>query len=94
MNLNQKLCLTATSIISSIGLSATVAEAITYRLDWTGQFLGYQIQGEFSFDENEIPADGVIRPDDLESFDVKFLTPAGDVIRSYKQQVLLVEFLT
>lgn len=88
MNLNQKFCLTTACMITSIGLSATAAEAITYRLDWTGQFLGYQIEGTFSYDENEIPADGIISQENLESFDVEFLTPEGDLIKSFEDNHL------
>ncbi len=35
----------------SLGIvSASSAEAITFDLHWTGQTLGYQVKGSFSYD--------------------------------------------
>ncbi len=68
----------------SLGLvSAEPAEAITFGLHWTGQTLGYQVKGSFSYDENAVDADGIVREDDLTSFDIAFITPDGNVFKEF-----------
>lgn len=62
---------------------ALPAEAITFQLDWTGQTLGYTIEGRFSYDEFLVPVDGIVRKENLDSFDVAFFTPEGSLIETF-----------
>ncbi|ACB54158.1 hypothetical protein cce_4810 [Crocosphaera subtropica ATCC 51142] len=68
----------------SLGLvSAGSAEAITFGLHWTGQTLGYQVKGSFSYDENAVDVDGIVRKDDLTSFDIAFIDPDGNIFQKF-----------
>ena len=68
----------------SLGLvSAGSAEAITFNLHWTGQTLGYQVKGSFSYNENEVNGDGIVQKDDLTSFDIAFIDPDGNVFKEF-----------
>ncbi|WP_107666925.1 PEP-CTERM sorting domain-containing protein [Cyanothece sp. BG0011] len=68
----------------SLGLiSAGSAEAITFNLHWTGQTLGYQVKGSFSYDENQVDGDGIVREDDLTSFDIAFIDPDGNIFQEF-----------
>ncbi|MGK7885820.1 MAG: PEP-CTERM sorting domain-containing protein [Crocosphaera sp.] len=68
----------------SLGLvSAGSAEAITFDLHWTGQTLGYQLKGSFSYDENAVGEDGMINEDDLTSFDLAIIDPNGNVFKEF-----------
>ncbi|MEM6256332.1 MAG: PEP-CTERM sorting domain-containing protein [Cyanobacteria bacterium P01_D01_bin.156] len=70
--------------ITTISLAiALPAEAITFQLDWTGQTLGYTVEGSFSYDETLVPADGIIRTENLDNFDVAFFTPEGVLIEAF-----------
>ncbi len=77
----------------SLGLvSAGSAEAITFNLRWTGQTLGYQVKGSFSYDENAVAGDGIVRKDDLTSFDVAFIDPDGNVFEEFFDNHLTPSF--
>ncbi len=68
----------------SLGLVTTNSvQAITFNLNWTGQTLGYQLEGRFSYDENNINGDGIVRKDDLTSFDIAFIDPNGNVFKEF-----------
>ena len=69
---------------TAVGLIiAFPAEAVTFKLDWVGQTLGYSAEGSFSYDESTIPADGIIRAADLDSFDISFFTPEQVLMESF-----------
>lgn len=73
-----------TGTFFGLGLvAATSAEAITLNLQWTGQTLGYQLKGSFSYDETQVNGDGIVRKDDLTSFDVAFIDPDGNVFQEF-----------
>ena len=57
-------------------------------MDWTGQTLGYKAKGKFSYDETKVPIDGIVRKNDLESFDIAFLDPNGNLIAESKDDHL------
>ncbi|MEM8604667.1 MAG: PEP-CTERM sorting domain-containing protein [Cyanobacteria bacterium P01_H01_bin.121] len=61
----------------------TPVEAATFDLNWTGQTLGYTAEGRFSFDDASIPADGIIRSEDVTSFEIAFFTPEGGLMESF-----------
>ena len=74
--------LTVTFLSLSL-VTPSSAEAITFNLDWTGQTLGYQLQGSFSYDETQVNGDGIVRKDDLTSFDLAFIDPNGNILQEF-----------
>ena len=79
----QSIALSAFGALSSLFFSANSAQAITFKLSWTGQILGYQAEGSFSYDETQDYENGIVRKDDLESFDIAFLDPEGNLIKEF-----------
>ncbi|WP_107667016.1 PEP-CTERM sorting domain-containing protein [Cyanothece sp. BG0011] len=59
------------------------AQAVTFQLSWTGQILGYRAEGSFSYDETKDYDNGIVRKDDLESFDIAFFDPEGNLIKEF-----------
>ncbi|MFM1843668.1 MAG: hypothetical protein RLZZ490_2411 [Cyanobacteriota bacterium] len=84
MNLAHKffLGLATVSTINGLGL-LTVVQAAIYQLNWTGQFAEYKIQGVFSFDDDNVPGDGIVRKNDLNSFNFSVLTSSGILVKSF-----------
>ncbi|MBW4567469.1 MAG: hypothetical protein KME31_05445 [Tolypothrix carrinoi HA7290-LM1] len=83
-NIYQKLVIAVFSASLNYGfLAANPAEAVTYRLDWTGQTLGYKAKGLFSYDETKSYLDGIVRKDDLQSFNIGFFDPKGNLIQEF-----------
>lgn len=70
---------------------ALPAQAVTFQLDWTGQTLGYSAEGSFSYDESMVPTDGIVRADDLTSFDIAFFTPDQVLMESFEDNHLTTE---
>ena len=54
-----------------------------YEFYWSGQFAGFIVNGRFSFDRDTVPANGIVREEDLLSFDVSFYDPQGNHLRTY-----------
>jgi hypothetical protein len=82
--MTQKSISLFTVTVLSLGLvSAGSAEAITFDLHWTGQTLGYQLKGSFSYNENQLNSDGIVRKDDLTSFDIAFIDPDGNIFKEF-----------
>lgn len=76
--------LTALGAAISFTLTAPVGAAVLdFDLSWTGQTLGYGAAGSFSYDSSVIPEDGIVRTDNLRTFDISFFTPEGDLIQSF-----------
>ena len=69
------------SVVSLLAMDP--AQAVTFRLSWTGQILGYSAEGVFSYDETQNYLDGIVRSDDLESFDIAFFDPEGNLIQEF-----------
>ena len=85
-SINQKLvtvAMTASTILSVGLMSDNPAQAVTFRLDWTGQTEGYTADGTFSYDETQIPSNGIVREDNLETFEIAFFTPEGNLIEEF-----------
>lgn len=79
----------AISIGTALSLCALApAQAATFRISWTGQILGYGAEGRFSFDEAQTYQDGVVRGDDLETFDISFFNPQGGLIKTFEDNHL------
>ncbi|NJK39169.1 MAG: PEP-CTERM sorting domain-containing protein [Oscillatoriales cyanobacterium RM2_1_1] len=68
--------------------SVTPAQAATFDISWTGQILGYSAEGRFSYDDAQTFADGVVRGDDLEAFDIAFFDPQGNLIQVFEDNHL------
>ena len=78
------------STIFSVGLiSDNPAQAVTFRLDWTGQTEGYTADGTFSYDETQITSDGIVRENHLETFEIAFFTPEGNLVEEFVDLSLL-----
>lgn len=70
-------------------LASPAAKAITtHQFDWEGQIAGFRVEGVFSYDETMPLADGIVRKDDLLSFDVSFIDPSGNLLRTYEDNHL------
>ncbi len=80
----QKLTIAAMGAALSLGvLRANPAQAVTFNLDWTGQTLGYKASGSFSYDETKNYVDGIVRKDNLESFNIAFFDPKGNLLQKF-----------
>lgn len=75
--------MSATAVVVAGVAIAVPAKAVTFQLDWTGQTLGYTVEGSFSYDETAVPADGIVRTADLDDFDIAFFTPEGALMESF-----------
>lgn len=54
-----------------------------YEFYWGGQIAGFMVNGRFSFNEDEVPENGIVREEDLLSFEVSFYDPQGTHLRTY-----------
>ena len=63
-------------------------DIVTYEFEWTGQIAEFSFEGEFSFDLSESYTDGIVREEDLESFDISFFDPDGNLLRTYEDNHL------
>ena len=80
----QKLTIAAMGAALSLGvLRANPAQAVMFNLDWTGQTLGYKASGSFSYDETKNYVDGIVRKDNLESFNIAFFDPKGNLLEKF-----------
>ncbi|MBE7382264.1 MAG: PEP-CTERM sorting domain-containing protein [Leptolyngbya sp. SIO1E4] len=64
------------------------AQAATFRIEWTGQILGYSAEGRFSYDDTQAFEDGIVRGDDLDAFDIAFYDPQGNLIEEFEDNHL------
>ncbi|MEO0987318.1 MAG: PEP-CTERM sorting domain-containing protein [Cyanobacteria bacterium J06639_14] len=64
------------------------AQAATFRISWTGQVLGYSAEGRFSYDDTQTYEGGIVRGDDLETFDIAFYDPQGNLIEEFEDNHL------
>ena len=55
-----------------------------YEFYWSGQIAGFIVNGRFSYDEDKVAANGIVREEDLLSFDVSFYDPQGNLLRTYE----------
>ncbi|MEM1314655.1 MAG: PEP-CTERM sorting domain-containing protein [Pseudomonadota bacterium] len=69
------------ALAALVGSAAHATALFDFR--WEGQIAGFSVEGQFSFDDMAIPSDGVVRRDDLLSFDVSFFDPDGALLRTY-----------
>lgn len=62
------------------GRSCSVA---AFDFHWGGQFAGFMVNGRFSYNEKDVPENGIVREEDLLSLDVSFYDPQGNLLRTY-----------
>ncbi len=56
---------------------------VTYEFYLSGQIAGFIVNGQFSYDDTQVPANGIIREEDLSSLDVSFYDPQEKLLRTY-----------
>lgn len=83
--------MSATAVVGVSFAIAVPAQAVTFQLDWTGQTLGYTVDGSFSYDETAVPADGIVRTADLDGFDIAFFTPEGALMEAFADNHLTTD---
>lgn len=54
-----------------------------YEIYWSGQFAGFIVNGRFSYNARAVPANGILREQDLLALDVSFYDPEGNLLRTY-----------
>ncbi len=54
-----------------------------YQIHWGGQMAGFMVSGRFSYNEARVPANGIVREEDLLSLDLSFYDPQGNLLRTY-----------
>lgn len=80
----QSITVSVFGVVTSLVFWAeSPAQAVTFKLSWTGQILGYRAEGSFSYDETKDYENGIVRKDDLESFDIAFFDPEGNLIKEF-----------
>ena len=80
------LKLAASTAVAALSFSLP-ATAVTFDLSWQGQTLGYEATGKFSYDESAVPGDGIVRSDNIDTFDIAFFTPEGELFKSFTDNV-------
>ncbi len=84
LNFRESITLSVFGALSSLVFWAeSPAQAVTFQLSWTGQILGYRAEGSFSYDETKDYDNGIVRKDNLESFDIAFFDPEGNLIKEF-----------
>ncbi|NEP63526.1 MAG: hypothetical protein F6K31_42625, partial [Symploca sp. SIO2G7] len=55
----------------------------TLEFEWTGQIAGFSVEGEFSYSASDRLVNGIVREENLRSFDISFFDPDGNLLRTY-----------
>lgn len=74
------------SLDQSNNLSSS--EETVFNFEWTGQIAGFSAEGQFSYDEDESIEDGIVREENLTSFDISFYDPEGNLLKTYEDNHL------
>ncbi|TVR57368.1 MAG: hypothetical protein EA420_19135 [Candidatus Competibacteraceae bacterium] len=76
------LLLTGGNVLTAhaAGRSCSVA---AFEFFWVGQFAGFMVNGRFSYNEKDVPENGIVREENLLSLDVSFYDPQGNLLRTY-----------
>ncbi|MEM7079779.1 MAG: hypothetical protein AAF513_14245 [Pseudomonadota bacterium] len=79
------LSLVAMTVLPGSALARNNYCAIaTYDFHWSGQIAGFIVNGSFSYNKNEVPANGIVREEQLYGLDVRFYDPQGNLLRKYR----------
>ena len=71
----------------AVGQQETTEETV-FNFEWTGQIAGFSAEGQFSYDEDESIEDGIVREEDLTSFDISFYDPESNLLKTYEDNHL------
>ena len=63
-------------------------EETVFNFEWTGQIAGFSAEGQFSYDEDGSIEDGIVREEDLNSFDISFYDPEDNLLKTYEDNHL------
>jgi len=63
-------------------------DPVTYEFDWEGQIAGFSVEGEFTYDASDTLVDGIVREENLDSFDISFFDPDGSLLGTYEDNHL------
>ncbi|MEM7591467.1 MAG: hypothetical protein AAF383_08095 [Cyanobacteria bacterium P01_A01_bin.83] len=63
-------------------------DLVAFEFEANGQIAGFKATGEFSYDANQVDESGIVREEDLVSFDISFFDPEGDLLRTYEDNHL------
>lgn len=63
-------------------------EETVFNFEWTGQIAGFSADGQFSYNEDGSIEDGIVREEDLTSFDISFYDPEGNLLKTYEDNHL------
>jgi len=63
-------------------------DIVTYEFGWTGQIAEFSVEGQFSYDLSQSYEDGIVREENLDSFDISFFDPAGNLLQTYEDNHL------
>jgi hypothetical protein len=74
-------------LASSVAM-ATAATTETFDFFWRGQFAGFIVNGQFSYNQADVPPNGIVREEHLLSLDVSFYDPQGVHLRTYSDNHL------
>ncbi len=79
----------SSSEIDAIAVSQEEStEETVFNFEWTGQIAGFSADGQFSYNEDRSIEDGIVREEDLNSFDISFYDPEGNLLRTYENNHL------
>jgi hypothetical protein len=80
-------------LMTTLYLVATVQPAyatkrscavVPHEFYWQGQIAGFMVNGRFSYNQRDIPSNGIVREENLLSFSVSFYDPQGRLLRTYE----------
>jgi len=63
---------------------SAACEMMTWEFMWRGQIAGFMVRGKFCYCKEDIPANGVVREDNLQKLDVSFYDPVGVHLKTYE----------
>jgi len=70
--------------VESTPASNEPVDKAVFDFEWTGQIAGFSVKGHFSYDKDEVNTTGIVREEDLLTFDVSFFAPDGNLLRTYE----------
>lgn len=82
-SLDQSENLSSSEDATVVSQEETTEETV-FNFEWTGQIAGFGAEGQFSYNEDESIEDGIVREEDLTSFDISFYDPEGNLLRTYE----------
>ena len=69
-------------------VETTEPELAVFEFEANGQIAGFQATGEFSYDANRVDESGIVREEDLITFDISFFDPEGNLLKTYEDNHL------